>query len=133
MLPDYAWQKRLNLPQVKFQIASPNLSQQFSPPAFVVEGDYVNNSPYLLKSVRLTFVLFDSQNKIIGLSSRDDTTIKPFERRAYKQIWPSISGANINRVEVEADTNTLDSRNITVSGSSGNASDLSRPIQENPY
>lgn len=122
------WQKRLSIPQVKFQTARPQLSQQLLPPAFVVEGDFVNNSPYLLKRVRLIFALFDAADKIIGSSQRDEFTVRAFERRGYKQLWPDMSGSNVARVEVAADTDTLDPNNLSASDSpAGSASDLGRP------
>jgi len=95
----------------------------------VAQGDFVNNSPYTLSKVRLTFVLFDQNQKIIGVSQRDESTVAPFERRAYKQLWPNMTAGNLSRVDVTADTNTLDPSNLSAptinSGSS--SSDLNRP------
>lgn len=122
------WQKKLKIPSVKLIASTANYYQQISPQAFVVEGDFSNQSPYTLKQVRLMFVLFDSQNKIIGISQRDEFTVSPFERRTYKQLWPGIFAANLNSVKVTADTDTLDSSNLIVqSVPSGSSSDLSRP------
>lgn len=120
------WQKKLAVPKVTLITPYPNTYEQAAPPAFVVEGSFSNQSPYTLAQVRLTFLLFDGAGKIIGLSQRDEFTVAPFERRTYKQLWPNISVPNLGRVEVAADTNTLDGKNIIVSGN-GSSADLSRP------
>ncbi len=121
------WQKRLQTPEVQLITSIPYTSNQVSPPAFVVQGDFTNNSPYNLGKVRLTFILFDKAGKIIGSSQRNELSIAAYERRAYNQIWPNTAVNNLGHVEVTADTDTLDPNNISVPDSSnGPASDLSR-------
>jgi hypothetical protein len=123
-----AWQKRLNIPAVNFSTSLPQTFEQYSPLAFVAQGDFVNSSPYTLSKVRLTFVLFDQNQNIIGVSQRDESTVAPFERRAYKQLWPNMTAGNLSRVDVTADTNTLDPNNLSAPAvNSDTSSDLSRP------
>lgn len=125
---DLAWQKRLSIPTVQLTTSLPITSEQLSPLAFAVSGDFFNNSPYSLAKVRLTFVLFDQSNTIIGVSQRNESTVAPFERRTYVQLWPNLAAPNLSRVEVTADTDTLDPTNLSVSASpSGSAGDLSHP------
>ncbi len=122
------WQKRLNLPEVKLSASTPAVSNQISPQAFVLEGNFFNNSVYALKQVRLNFVLFDTTGKIIGASRRDEFTVAPFERRSYKQLWPNLSAPTLGKTEVSVETNTLDINNLSVSTApASSASDLSRP------
>lgn len=122
------WQKRLSIPTVNFFTSLPQTFEQYSPLAFVAQGDFVNNSPYTLSKVRLTFVLFDHNQNIIGTSQRDEFTVTPFERRAYKQLWPNMTAGNLSRVDVTADTDTLDSSNLSAPAVNSNmSSDLSRP------
>jgi len=126
---DLPWQKRLSIPTVDLTTSLPSSNEQFLPLALVVQGDFVNNSPYTLKKVRLTFVLFDQSGKIIGTSQRDESTVAPFERRTYKQLWPNLVAPNLGRVQVTADTDTLDNSNLTTNfvPSGSGAGDLSRP------
>ena len=129
--PSLPWQKRLGIPGVKLTVSAPHNYYQSLPQALVVEGDFVNNSPYSLKAVHLTFLLFDFSNKIIGVSTRDEFSLQPFERRTYKQLWPKISAPNLAKVEVIVDTNTLEQSNLSVPASpAGSSSDLSRPVDE---
>lgn len=122
-----AWQKRIDIPVVKLIASQPNSSNQIQPPAFVVEGDVVNDSPYNLGKIHLTFILKDFSQTIVGVSQGDEFTLKPFERRAYKQLWPNISGNNIVDVEVFAETDTLDTTNLILPDQPITpASDLSR-------
>ena len=94
----------------------------------MVTGDFTNNSPYTLGTVRLTFVLFGAGNNIIGVSQRDEFTVAPFERRSYTQLWPDAFPSNLAKVETDAYTDTLDPDNLMVTAPpAGSASDLSRP------
>ncbi len=122
------WQKRLSIPTVSFSTSLPQTFEQTSPLAFVAQGDFLNNSPYTISKVRLTLVLFDQDNKIIGVSQRDEFTVAPFERRAYKQLWPNLVAPSLNRVDVTADTDTLDSTDLSAPTIQTNSSsDLSHP------
>lgn len=125
---DIHWQKKLKIPSVPLTTSIPQTYQQASPQAFVVEGDFTNQSPYTLKQIRLNFILFNSGGKIIGVSQRDEFTVSPFERRTYKQLWPGIFAADLKNVKITADTNTLDPNNLIVQPTpSSGASDLNRP------
>ncbi len=127
-LPDGpTWQKRLSLPKVQLLALAPTIYQQASPQALIAEGSITNQSPYAIKQARITFVLFDSQNHIIGSSQREEFSLAPSERRAYKQLWPGFEPTDFDRLEVRADTNVLDPLNLSAaSAPSGNAGDLGR-------
>lgn len=121
------WQKRLQLPTVNLITSPVTASEQSSPPAFALTGDFTNNSPYTLATVRLAFVLYDSANNIIGVSQRDEFTVAPFERRSYTQLWPNSYVSGLGKIDVEAYTDTLDQSNLSVPAeASSSASSLSR-------
>jgi hypothetical protein len=126
-----SWQKKLNIPSVKLITALPNFYNMIDPPAFVAEGYVQNSSPYRLKQVRLTFLVYNSAKQIMTISQRDEFDLKPYERRAYKQLWPNLRLTTVQNVKVIAETNVLDPANLQLdTGSSGPASDLSRPQNE---
>lgn len=130
--PNLPWQKRLQIPQVDLETSLPSAFYQTSPQAFVAQGDFLNNSPYTLNKVRLTFVLYNSTGQIIGSSQRDESTVSPFERRAYKQLWPNAQVPDFAKVEVTADTDTLDPNNLSIAATPpSSSSDLSRPSSGN--
>ncbi len=125
---DIRWQKRLQIPQITFGVSTPNSYLQLSPPAYAVEGDFTNQSPYLLKTARLTFILKNPSGRIIGISRRDEFTVKAFEKRSYKQLWPNVAAPDGTKVQIMAETDPFDPANLsTGSLPSGPASDLSRP------
>lgn len=127
ILPEkLSWQKRFSIQNVKLNASTPSAYNQTEPTAFVVEGAVANQSPYLLKKTVINFVLYDKQGAMLGASSRSEFDIKPFERRAYKQLWPGIYTDSVTRVEVLPETNTLDSSNLILPDSTGGASDLGR-------
>jgi hypothetical protein len=122
------WQKRIDIPTVNLSTSLPQTFEQTSPLAFVAQGDFYNGSPYTLNKLRLTFVLFNQNQNIIGVSQRDESTVAPFERRAYKQLWPNMTAGNLSSVDVTADTDTLDPGDLSIPAvNTDSASDLSRP------
>ena len=124
---DVTYQRRLYIPTVHVTAPQPTLIFQKFPAALIIQGDLQNQSPYQLQKVHLVFLLSDATGQFIGVSSRDEFTLKPFERRTYKHLWPSAANLPIARVAVLAVTDTLDPTNVTVPNTSNSASDLSRP------
>ncbi len=130
---DLPWQKKLEIPEVKLLTSIPKFYTQTNPLTFVVEASVKNTSPFQLKSVKLVFLILDQKSRIIGISQREEFAIKPFGRRAFKQLWPSVSGQNVKNVKIIAETNTLDKNNLSVSeAQKSSASSLKRP-DTNPY
>ncbi len=111
------WQKRLNVPEVDLKMSEPYVYEQVNPLATVTEGAIVNNSPYKLKQASIALVLYDSNNKVIAISTREEYSLLPYERRAYKISWPSIYRNQVNRVGLEAYTDSLDPDNLSVENS----------------
>ncbi|HEX3096012.1 MAG TPA: hypothetical protein VHQ20_02740 [Patescibacteria group bacterium] len=112
-LSNVNWQKKLNVPDVKLHASEPILYDESNPLTFIAEGSIINDSPYEIASARIVFLLFDSNNKIIGVSQRDEYKLVPFGRRAYKQLWPGLYQDQVKKVQVLPVTNPLDPQNIT--------------------
>lgn len=125
------WQKRLNIPKVKLITTLPTFENITDPPAFVAEGYVQNSSPYRLKQVRLTFIVYNTSNQILAVSSRDEFDLKPYERRAYKQLWPNLRLNSVLNIKVTSETNVLDPSNLQLDTEPASpASDLDRPKTE---
>ncbi len=126
---ELAWQKRLFIPTVKLVPNTPTGAVQLNPPQYAVQGEVFNNSPYQIGSIRIIVLLKNAAGTIIGASQRDEFTLAPFARRAYKQLWPGVlDGSSVAKIETLAETNTLDPLNLTLpAGSNTPTSDLSRP------
>ncbi|HMR55439.1 MAG TPA: hypothetical protein PKD34_02495 [Candidatus Doudnabacteria bacterium] len=108
------WQKRLEVPEVELRMNEPFTYQQESPLATVTEGAVVNNSPYSLRQVSLVVVLYGANNQVLAVTSREEYSLEPFERRAYIIQWPNVNRSAVTRIGLEAYTNTLDATNFTV-------------------
>ena len=120
------WQKKLNIPEVNLVASQPATYNQITPPAFVTQGDILNDSPYYLNQVTMNLVLKDATGQILGGSVRTEFSLQPHERRSYKLLWANIPSQNVATVDTQGETNVLDPANLTLpSGSSG--SDLNRP------
>ncbi|QQS23348.1 hypothetical protein IPM19_02170 [bacterium] len=107
------WQKKIQLPEVALRMSEPYVYEEVNPLATAAEGSVVNNSPYNLKQVTLLLILYDKNGKILAVTTREEYTLKAFERRAYKLQWPGIYKANVDRIELQAYTNTLDPNNLS--------------------
>ncbi len=112
ILSEAKWQKRLTVPEVSLKASAPFLSNELNPLTLVAEGAVVNDSPYELATVRLVFLLYNRDSKLVGVSQRDEFSLPAFGRRAYKQTWPDLYVADIAQVKVLPDTNTLDIDNL---------------------
>jgi hypothetical protein len=128
---DVQWQKKTSIPSVKINALQPNLYDQFDPLALVVEGTIVNPSPYLLSEVRIVFLLYDRNHKLVSVSQRQEFTVKSGERRTYKQLWPNLQTTQVASVQVFAETNVLNSVNLStqtpaVPGGATGSSNLGR-------
>lgn len=117
-LNEVKWQKKLNIPDVKLRASEPRLYDEANPLTFIAEGSIINESPYQISSARIVFLLYDQNDKIIGVSQRDESSLVPFGRRAYKQLWPGIYSSQVKKVQVIPVTNSLDPKNITTDPSS---------------
>jgi hypothetical protein len=127
------WQKRADLSKVSLVASPVNHYYQYDPLALAAEGNIYNNSPYNIKQIHLTFEVTDSSGQVIAVSQRDEFSIKPFERRAYKQLWPDLYNPGVNAVLISADTNILDPSNLDLPSQQPTpASDLSRPTTDQP-
>lgn len=104
--------KRFEVPKIQLTAGTPQYYNQLEPAGFVVEGLVFNNSPYSLKSVQVKFLLYSNSGEVLAVSQREENSMAPFERRAYKQIWPNIYTNQISRVEVFPETNILDRNNL---------------------
>lgn len=123
---DLPWQKRLSIPNIPLVASPPNVYNQQDPLAFVVQGTIYNNSPYQLSHMTINFILRNSSGTIIGVSQRTEDTVKPYEQRAYLQLWPNVYSTGVTKVDVLPETDVLDASNLTVPLSSGGAGDLGR-------
>jgi archaellum component FlaF (FlaF/FlaG flagellin family) len=109
-----SWQKRLEVPELELKMSEPYVYEQVNPLATVTEGTIVNNSPYKLKQASMVLVLYDANNKVLAITTREESALDPYERRAYKIQWPGIYQSQITRIGLEAYTNSLDPDNLTV-------------------
>lgn len=108
------WQKRLSLPEVNLRMTEPLVYQQEQPNALIGEGAVINTSPYYVKQATLVFVLYGTNNQILSVTSREENNLSPYERRAYIMQWPNLNRSSVQRVGLEAYTNTLDPANLSV-------------------
>lgn len=122
------WQKKAAIPKITIRTPAPTTYEEVNPLQFITEGVIVNESPYRLGTVRITFVLYDASGDVIGISERSEFSVRSAERRAYVQRWPSLYESEVFRVEVFAETNSLSGNNLILEDlPSAGGSSLDRP------
>ncbi|HMQ01507.1 MAG TPA: hypothetical protein PKD79_00325 [Candidatus Doudnabacteria bacterium] len=108
-----AWQRRLTIPDVELRMSEPVIYQQDNPLVTITEGAVINNSPFSLRQVSLVLVMYNTNNQVVAVTTREEFTLQPFERRAYLVQWPGLSRNAVSRIGLEAYTNTLDATNLS--------------------
>ena len=128
VLSQVNWQKKATIPKIVIRTPAPTTYEEVNPLQFVAEGVIVNESPYRLGVVRITFVLYNAAGDIIGISERSEVSVRSSERRAYVQRWPGLYESEVARVEVFAETNSLNGNNLILEDlPSAGGSSLDRP------
>lgn len=127
-IDEVAWQKKAVIPNIRLSTPEPSVNNSLNPLELIAEGVVINNSPYRLGSVRITFVLKNVSGQIIGGTERSEFAVLPNERRAYVQRWPNIYLEEVASIEVYAETNALDGNNLILQDiPNSGGGDLSRP------
>lgn len=104
--------KRITTPEVRLETQKPIITNQFEPFGLSIDGDVLNNSPYTLKLVKVRILLYNQSGRVVAATSTEQSALKPFEKRAYKIIYPGIWNFNATRAEVFADTDVFNPENI---------------------
>ena len=108
------WQKRFEIPKVSLVTPAAILVDSPDTTGVKIEGSVINQSPYELGVIKVTFLLKDRTGAVVGIVQREEKTVRPKERRAFPQDWPGHYKAEIVSVETLATTNALDSGNLRV-------------------
>lgn len=83
-------------------------------------GVLVNEGDYDLDKVHIATLLYDSNDKIIGLGKTELRTIVSKEKRYFEINWGRVFSTKVGRLEMESQTNILDSDNILKVRGEGN-------------
>lgn len=111
---DMHWQKRFEIPTILLVTPAAIAVDAVDEDGVKIEGSVINESPYELGKVKVTFLLKDNAGNVVGIVQREERTVRPGERRAFPQVWPGLSRADISSIETFATTNALDSANLRV-------------------
>lgn len=129
--PEISWQKRQNIPKVNITTSPPRTRNVLDPVSFEVSGGFTNKSPYSIKDVHLSVLLYNKQGQIVGASVHDAQSIRPLETRDYKLTWPGVYSTDIDYVDVIPEVDVLNPENLSLPQQpAGSAADLGRPEQE---
>jgi len=75
-------------------------------------GIIKNNSNYDFDRILVTIVLFDENNKIIGVNKTEARTVLAGEDRYFTALWFSPFSAEIKSAEMQVDTNLFSNDNF---------------------
>lgn len=78
------------------------------------EGVLRNESNYDLNKVSIVVILKDGDGKIIGVNKTEKDVVRVKEQRDFKINWPYALPGNVQKMEVDAESNVLDPDNFTV-------------------
>ena len=112
-LSDIVWVKRFTqaVPKVKFTV--PLLDTTYDNNGnLVVNGQLINQSPFLVSRVRIVFLLRGEGGRVLTVSQREERDIQANSPRAFRQVWPDTLLERITKVDVYTQTDLLDTNNI---------------------
>ncbi|MDB4940356.1 MAG: hypothetical protein JWO40_781 [Candidatus Doudnabacteria bacterium] len=112
-ITDPVWKRRFSIPNILIKAGIPQYQDQTDPIGFTLQSNISNQSNSTIGAVRISAVVFDKNNKIIGVNQRTENTLAPKEVRDYKMFWPIPLATQVSgtpRIIIE--TNVLDPENI---------------------
>lgn len=78
-----------------------------------VEGVIRNESSYDLKKIDVTIVLRDEKGKIVGINTTQRDSVRSKEQQDFHVSWPYPLGADVQKIDVDPQTNVFDLQNMT--------------------
>lgn len=78
------------------------------------EGLIRNESNYDLNKISLVIILRDGENKIVGVNKTEKNVVRVKEQRDFRINWPYALPGNVQKMDVDAQTNVLDPQNFTM-------------------
>lgn len=78
------------------------------------EGLLRNESNYDLNKITMVIILRGGDGKILGVNKTEKNVVRVKEQRDFKINWPYALPGNVQKMEVDAQSNVLDPQNFTV-------------------
>ncbi|EKD59009.1 MAG: hypothetical protein ACD_56C00009G0001 [uncultured bacterium] len=78
------------------------------------EGMLRNESAYDLNKISLVIILRGGDGKIVGVNKTEKNVVHVKEQRDFRINWPYALPGNVQKMEVDAQSNVLDPQNFTV-------------------
>lgn len=79
------------------------------------EGMLRNESNYDLNKISLVILLRGTDGKILAVNKTEKDVVRVKEQRDFKINWPYAFSGNVQKMEVDAQSNVLDPQNFTMS------------------
>lgn len=78
------------------------------------EGLLRNESNYDLNKISIVIVLRDNDGKIVGVNTTEKNVVRVKEQRDFRLSWPYALAGNVQKMEVDVQSNVLDPQNFSV-------------------
>lgn len=78
------------------------------------EGLLRNESNYDLNKISLVIILRGADGKILGVNRTEKNVVRVKEQRDFRINWPYAFTGNVQKMEVDAESNVLDPQNFTM-------------------
>jgi len=79
-----------------------------------VEGTIRNESTYDLKKIEVVIVLRDERGDVIGINTTQRDSIRAKEQQNFQVTWPTAIEENVQKIEIDPQTNVFDSQNLSI-------------------
>lgn len=78
------------------------------------QGLLRNESSYDLNKISLVIILRGADGKILGINTTEKNVVRVNEERDFRLNWPYALSGNVQKMEVDAQSNVLDPNDFTV-------------------
>jgi hypothetical protein len=76
-----------------------------------------NESGYDLKRIDATIVVRDENGDVVGINMTERDSMRAKEEQTFNVTWPNSIEGNVQKMEVDPQTNIFDSQNFSIPNS----------------
>ena len=103
---------QMNVPSQTVSFIVKNKDIKSISTGYQLESTIYNNSYYDFDKIDVSVILFDDLNNIIGVNGTNIKTFISKTDRYFKVLWNQQLSGQIERIDIEADTNLFDNSNF---------------------
>jgi hypothetical protein len=108
------WGKLANIGKPQLGVYNKNFGSNMASEGIEADGVIRNESSYDLKKIEAVILLRNDKGRIIAINTTERDSIRAGQEQNFQVTWPYLLGTNVQKVEVDTQTNVFDPQNFSV-------------------